>query len=77
MPSNPNNMAARRPSVVIIQTDEHVWNFLGCMGNQEVKTPNLDRLADRGMLFQRSYACTSCMRRATSSASVLLPHSRR
>ncbi|MDD4098882.1 MAG: sulfatase-like hydrolase/transferase [Lentisphaeria bacterium] len=58
MPSNPNNMAARRPSVVIIQTDEHVWNFLGCMGNQEVKTPNLDRLAGRGMLFQRSYACS-------------------
>ncbi len=25
------------------------------MGNQEVKTPNLDRLANRGMLFTHAY----------------------
>ena len=58
MPTSQNPTAATRPNVVIIQTDEQVWNFLGCMGNREVKTPCLDRLAATGMRFQHSYACS-------------------
>ncbi|MHC4872784.1 MAG: sulfatase-like hydrolase/transferase, partial [Planctomycetota bacterium] len=44
-------------NVVIIHTDEQVYSFLGCMGNKQVKTPNIDALAEEGMLFTNSYAC--------------------
>lgn len=46
-----------KKNVVLIHTDEHVWTFLGCMGNDEVKTPNIDALAASAMLFDTSYAC--------------------
>ncbi|MFA7230032.1 MAG: sulfatase-like hydrolase/transferase [Victivallaceae bacterium] len=45
-------------NVVIIHTDEQVWTFLGCMGNEEIQTPNIDELAAAGMLFNTSYACS-------------------
>ena len=56
-----------KKNVVIIHTDEHVWNFLGCMGNKEVKTPNIDSLAENGIIFRRSYACNGvCVPSRTS-----------
>ena len=33
-------------------------DYMGCMGNEIVKTPNMDRLAQKGMLFTNTY--TSC-----------------
>ncbi|WP_105614342.1 sulfatase-like hydrolase/transferase [Vallitalea okinawensis] len=46
------------PNIVFILSDDHgVW-AMGCYGNKEVKTPNLDRLAREGMLFT-NYFCTS------------------
>ncbi len=47
----------KKTNVVILHTDEHVWTFLGCMGNQEIKTPNIDALAASGMTLDTSYAC--------------------
>jgi arylsulfatase A-like enzyme len=44
-------------NVLIIHTDEHVYSFLGCMGNKQVKTPNIDSLANEGFLFTNSYSC--------------------
>ena len=44
-------------NILIIHSDEQVWNFLGCMGNSEVKTPHIDALAASGMIFSSSYAC--------------------
>jgi arylsulfatase A-like enzyme len=49
--------AGRRPNVVLVMTDNHGAWTLGCYGNREIKTPNIDRLAAEGMLFTRAY-CT-------------------
>ena len=43
-----------KPNILFITSDQQHWNTLG-MDNPEVKTPNLDRLARDGMLFERAY----------------------
>jgi iduronate 2-sulfatase len=45
---------ARRPNVLLIMADD-LNNDLGTFGHPLVKTPNLDRLASRGMRFDRAY----------------------
>ncbi|MBD5778031.1 sulfatase-like hydrolase/transferase [Pelagicoccus sp. NFK12] len=45
---------ARRPNILFITSDQQHWNTIG-LDNPEVKTPNLDRLAQRGCLFERAY----------------------
>lgn len=44
----------KRKNILLITTDQQHWSALGCL-NPEVKTPNLDRLAEQGMLFTRAY----------------------
>lgn len=40
-----------RPSIVLIVADDLGYGSLGCYGNKEVETPNIDRLAASGMRF--------------------------
>lgn len=46
--------AKKPPNVVFILTDNHGAWTLGCYGNQDIRTPNIDRLASEGMLFKRA-----------------------
>jgi len=46
----------RRPNVVLILADNHGPWTLGCYGNREILTPNIDRLASEGTLFTRCYS---------------------
>jgi uncharacterized sulfatase len=43
--------------VVVVMTDTQRKDMIGCYGNPEMKTPNLDRLADEGVRFERAYTC--------------------
>ena len=45
----------RRPNVLWICTDQQRFDTLGCYGNPFVNTPNIDRLAGRGVLFTNFY----------------------
>ncbi len=47
--------AAARPNVLLILSDDHQARALGAMGNNEIKTPNLDRLASEGTLFTHCF----------------------
>ena len=44
-----------RPNILWICSDQQRFDTLGCYGNPFVRTPNLDRLADNGVLFERAY----------------------
>ncbi len=44
-----------RPNVVLILSDDHNYNALGCSGNEAIRTPNLDRLASEGVYFDRCF----------------------
>src|SRR3954453_19588533 len=45
---------ARRPNILLILSDDHSAPHVGCYGNPDIKTPNLDRLASEGMRFDRT-----------------------
>ena len=44
-----------RPNILIMISDDLTYHDLGCMGNRDVQTPNLDRLASEGLLFRRAF----------------------
>ena len=46
--------AADQINVVFILTDNHGAWTLGCYGNKDIHTPNIDNLAQDGMLFERA-----------------------
>ncbi len=43
-------------NLVLIMTDNHGPWTLGCYGNRDIRTPHIDRLAERGTLFTRAFA---------------------
>ena len=47
-----------RPNLLLIMSDEHAPQFSGAYGHALVQTPNMDRLAHEGVLFERAY-CNS------------------
>ena len=56
----------RRPNIVIVITDDVRFDAMGCAGDRRLQTPNLDRLAARGMRFTQGYAaCPVCSRAST------------
>lgn len=59
--------ATAKPNILFILTDDQRWDALGCMGNPDIKTPNIDRLAHEGVLFRNHFVTTSicCVSRAS------------
>ena len=51
--------AATTPNLLFILTDNHGAWTLGCYGNKEIRTPNIDNLASEGTLFSRAYCNNS------------------
>jgi len=45
----------QKPNIIFIMTDQHRFDYLGCMGNALTHTPNLDALAAEGLLFNNAY----------------------
>jgi len=47
-----------RPNIVLVLADDLGAWMLGCYGNQEIRTPNIDRIAAGGTRFINSFCCT-------------------
>jgi choline-sulfatase len=53
---NKNAISSTKPNILFIITDQQAATMLSCGGNEYVKTPNLDKLSDSGVRFNRAYA---------------------
>ena len=58
-----------RPNIIFILTDDQRWDMLGCAGNTIISTPNIDKLAEKGVRFSHAFATTPIC--AASRASLL------
>ena len=59
--------AAGRPNIIYILADDLGYGDLGCYGQQDIRTPNLDRMAREGMRFTRHYSGASVCAPSRSS----------
>jgi arylsulfatase A-like enzyme len=50
---------SKKPNVLFIAIDD-LRDWVGYLGNKQVKTPNLDKLAARGVHFTRSFCASPC-----------------
>lgn len=57
------------PNIVLIIADNMGWKDPGCFGNDQIKTPNIDSLAEEGIMFTRAFVVSSSC--SPSRASVI------
>ncbi|MHC4258594.1 MAG: sulfatase-like hydrolase/transferase, partial [Planctomycetota bacterium] len=48
-----------RPNMIFILTDDQRWDEMSCMGHKFLKTPNMDRIRNEGVLFSNAFCTTS------------------
>jgi len=58
-----------KPNIIFILTDDHRWDALGYAGNKIIKTPEMDKLAQKGIYFKNAFVTTPIC--AASRASIL------
>lgn len=64
-----------KPNVIIFIADDVSWNDLGCYGNTDVQTPNIDQLAANGMRFPNAIlTASSCSPSRISIMTGRYPH---
>ena len=49
----------QKPNIILIMTDDQGWYDVGFNGNNEIKTPNVDLLASKGVIFDRFYSASA------------------
>ena len=49
-------MKQDRPNILLITCDQLRSDFVGCCGGSFMKTPNIDRLAEEGCVFENAYS---------------------
>ncbi len=69
---------ARRPNLVIVTFDQLRFDCLGCTGNPVIKTPVVDALAAKGVLFTKNFCQTpQCVPSRMSIHTGRYPHTHR
>jgi len=56
---NDSKDVANKPNIIIILADDLGWSDIGCYGS-EIKTPNLDKLAENGIRFTNFHNTSKC-----------------
>lgn len=50
----------KKPNIIIILADDQGWGDQSITGNKNIETPNIDRLSQTGITFNRFYVCPVC-----------------
>ena len=64
---------SRRPNIVLIMADDMGFSDIGAYG-AEIRTPNLDAMADQGISFSQMYNNAKCCPSRASLLTGLYPH---
>jgi arylsulfatase A-like enzyme len=64
-----SNTEVIKPNILILMSDNHSWNHLGCYGDPVLETPVIDQLASEGIRF--TYAFCSAPSCTPARASML------
>jgi arylsulfatase A-like enzyme len=68
-------IAQKQPNVIFFIADDVSWDDLGCYGNRDVKTPNIDKLASKGIRFDSFFlTASSCSPSRNSIITGRYPH---
>ncbi len=59
-PANSSKALDERPNIIVIMADDLGYETIGANGGSSYKTPEIDRLAENGMLFEHCYAQPLC-----------------
>lgn len=62
VPQSGRLLADPPPNIVMIVSDDQGWTDFGFMGNETIRTPNLDRLVTQSAFFPNGYVPTSLCR---------------
>ncbi|MDA0350019.1 MAG: sulfatase [Verrucomicrobia bacterium] len=55
-------LAADKPNIVLLLSDDQSWTDYSFMGHPDVRTPNIDKLASESVAFPRGYVPTALCR---------------
>ncbi len=56
---NPPSTIEENPNIVFIMTDDHTKQAMSAYGSKLINTPNIDRIANEGIRFDRSFVTNS------------------
>ena len=58
------NRTADKPNIIFILVDDLGYGDIGCLGQEKIRTPHIDRMAAEGIRFTEAYAgnavCAPC-----------------
>ena len=63
------NLPVHRPNIVLIIADDASWQHFGTYGAKALETPNIDKMAELGLVFENAFASSST---CTPSRSAIL-----
>lgn len=67
------NKKNKQPNIILILADDMGYSDIGCFGS-EIKTPNIDSIAENGVRFTQMYNCSRCCPSRASLLTGLYPH---
>jgi N-sulfoglucosamine sulfohydrolase len=74
-PTPPADGAEQPPNLVLIIADDMAWDDCGVCGHPNIRTPNIDKLAEVGMMFHQGFLTTSsCSPSRASIITGTYPH---
>ncbi|MEM7374061.1 MAG: sulfatase [Bacteroidota bacterium] len=74
-PESSTESASTPPNIILIIADDMAWDDCGAYGHPLIKTPNIDQLAQDGMLFHQAYlTASSCSPSRASILTGTYPH---